>query len=139
MSAIRRIVLLQAAVVALLIALSPFVSRAAEGATTQPSANDVSGTWKWTMQGRGGGGDIDVVLKLKQQGDKLTGTITGFGGDEQDIQDGKVDDGKISFKVVRDFNGNQITTNYTATVENGTIKGKTETIFSRGFEGKREQ
>jgi hypothetical protein len=137
MSAIRIVRL--SAVVALLIALSPLVSRAAD-ATTQPSnPNDVSGTWKWTMQGRGGGGDIDVVLKLKQQGDKLTGTITGFGGDDQDIQDGKVDHGQISFKVVRDFNGNQITTNYTATVENGAIKGKTETIFSRNFEGKREQ
>jgi hypothetical protein len=137
MSAIRIVRL--SAVVAMLIALSPLVSRGAD-ATTQPSnPNDVSGTWKWTMQGRGGGGDIDVVLKLKQQGDKLTGTITGFGGDEQDIQDGKVDNGQISFKVVREFNGNQITTNYTATIENGTIKGKSETIFSRGFEGKREQ
>ena len=39
---------------------------------------DVSGTWKWTMQRQNGGGR-EVRLKLEQQGEKLTGSISGMG------------------------------------------------------------
>jgi hypothetical protein len=109
--------------------------QAADAPSTQPS-NDVTGTWKWTAPGPGG--DIDFVLKLKQDGDKLTGSISGFNGDESPIADGKIQDGQITFKVVRDFNGNQITTKYTATFADGTLKGKSETIFAQDFEGKRD-
>jgi hypothetical protein len=108
---------------------------AADAPSTQPS-NDVSGTWKWTVPGPGG--DLDVVLKLKQDGDKLTGTMSGFNGDESPIADGKIQDGQVTFKVVRDFNGNQITTKYTATFANGELKGKSETIFAQDFDGKRD-
>ena len=111
------------------------VARAADAPATQPST-DASGTWKWTSPGPGG--DIDFILKLKQDDDKLTGSLTGFNGDESPIQDGKFQDGKVTFKVVRDFNGNQITTQYTATLANGALKGKSETIFAQDFEGKRE-
>jgi hypothetical protein len=124
-------------VVGISLALHSPSSRAAD-ATTQPSANDVSGTWKWAMPGRGGD-SVDVVLKLKQEGSKLTGTITGFGGDESEIHDGKVESGTVSFKVIREFNGNQVTTNYTATLSDGAMKGKSETVFSRNFEAKRDQ
>ena len=106
---------------------------AADAPSTQPS-NDVSGTWKWSAPGPGG--DIDFVLKLKQDGDKLTGTMSGFNGDESPIADGKIQDGQVTFKVVRDFNGNQITTKYTATFANGELKGKSETIFAQDFDGK---
>ena len=123
--------------------LVPATSFAADkpDATTQPSAGaatggDLSGTWKWEMAGPGG--DRAVVLKIKQDGDKVTGTISGFGGQDDDIRDGKVDNGTLTFKVVRDFNGNEITTNYTAKLSDGVLKGKSETVFARNFEGKRE-
>ena len=41
-------------------------------------------------------------------------------------------------EVVREFGGNQVTTNYTATLSDGALKGKSETIFARDFEGKRD-
>jgi hypothetical protein len=104
-------------------------------ATTQPSS-DASGTWKWTTSGPNG--DVDFVLKLKADGEKLTGTLSGFNGNGSDIQDGKVHDGQISFKVVRDFNGNQVVTNYNATVSGNELKGKSETIFTRELDAKRE-
>ena len=85
------------------------------------------------------GQDMDVALKLKQDGDKLTGTITGFGGEESDIQDGKVTDGQITFKVVREFNGQQVITNYTGKLDGENLKGKSETIFTRNFDAKRDK
>jgi hypothetical protein len=104
-------------------------------ADDKPAATDVSGTWKWTQPGPGG--DRDMVLKLKQDGNKLTGTITGFGDQDNAIEDGKVDGDKISFKISREFNGNQFTTMYTATVSGDSLKGKTETTFTRDFDAKR--
>jgi hypothetical protein len=100
---------------------------------TQPSG--ASGTWKWSQPGPNG--DREIVLKLKQDGEKLTGTITGFGGDDSPIEGGKVEGDKISFKVTREFNGNQITTAYSATLSGDALKGKSETIFNRDFQAKR--
>ena len=101
--------------------------------TTQPAG--ATGTWKWTQQGPGG--DVEMVLKLTQDGDKLTGTISGFQGQENEIKDGKIEDGKITFKVTREFGGNEITTNYTATVDGDSLKGKSETVFTRDIDAKR--
>src|SRR5438045_2672380 len=70
--------------------------------STQPSGG-VSGTYKWTQSF--GGNDQETVLTLKQDGNKLTGTITGFGGNEDEIKDGTVNGNNITFKVTRDFNG----------------------------------
>jgi hypothetical protein len=103
-------------------------------ATTQPS-NDATGSWKWTQSGPNG--DVDFVLKLKQDGDKLTGTLSGFNGNESDIEDGKVQDGQVTFSIVRDFNGNKITTKYTATVNGNELKGQSQTIFTRPLDAKR--
>jgi hypothetical protein len=124
-------------IAACLLTVSVCTVRAADAgsATTQPT-NDVSGTWKWTSPGPGG--DIDFILKIKQDGEKVSGSLVGFNGDEAPVQDGKIQGGKLSFKVVRDFNGNQITTLYTATLENGELKGKSETIFAQDFDAKKE-
>jgi hypothetical protein len=103
---------------------------------TQP-ATGATGTWKWTAPGPGG--DVDFILKLKQDGDTVTGSLTGFNGDETPIADGKIQDGKLSFKVTREFNDNPITTLYTATLADGELKGKSETIFSQDFDAKRDQ
>src|ERR1043165_1415374 len=73
---------------------------------------DVNGTWSWTMQGRGGqGGNANanatprkVTLKLKADGDKLTGTIAqpmggrggqGGGGAAAAPRETEISDGKI--------------------------------------------
>jgi hypothetical protein len=59
-------------------------------------------------------------MNLKADGDKLTGTVTSPRGDS-DITDGKIDGDNISFKVVREFNGNQMTSSYKGKVDGDTI------------------
>jgi hypothetical protein len=81
-----------------------------------------TGTWKWTMtfnnQSR------DVTLKLKLDGDKLTGAMLGRDGKENPIQDATFKDAAVSFKVVRERNGTKMTSTYTGTVSGDSIKGK---------------
>jgi hypothetical protein len=110
----------------------------------------IDGTWKWAMQGgrRGGGqggqGGNDqqqrpareVTLKLKHDGDKLTGEITmpagrGGGGGANAPEPVKITDGtfkndEVSFTVTREFNGNSFTTKYKGKLEGDTITGTTE-------------
>src|SRR3954449_7890350 len=84
-------------------------------------AADVTGTWKWTVERNGN--TIETTLKLKQDGEKLTGTISGRqGGSDTEITDGKVAGDKISFKVTREFNGNKFVREYQGTVSGDTIK-----------------
>jgi autotransporter translocation and assembly factor TamB len=90
-------------------------------------AADVSGKWTAEMQGRNGN-TMTVNMNLKADGDKLTGTVSGRGGDT-DITDGKVEGDNISFKVVREFNGNQMTSVYKGKVDGDTIH------FSMAMEG----
>ena len=87
---------------------------------------DVSGKWTYEQPGRGGGPGRPVTLTLKQDGDKLTGSVPGMGrgGDvpPSEIQNGKVDGEKVSFEVVREFNGNKMTSKYTGTVSGDEMK-----------------
>lgn len=85
---------------------------------------DATGTWKWTVNRNGE--EIETVLKLKQEGEKLTGKITGRQGQETEIKDGTVKGKDITFKVEREFNGNVFTINYKGTVDGDAIKGKIE-------------
>jgi len=90
-------------------------------------AANVTGTWKWSFTGQNGQ-SRETTAKLKQDGDKLTGTISGRqGGNDTEITDGKVKGDEVSFKVKRSFNGNDITTTYEGKVDGDTIKGKSST------------
>jgi len=96
------------------------------------SKADATGTWKWTVTTQNGQ-TFEPVLKLKQEGEKLTGTISGrAGGNDVEIQDGKFKDDEVSFKVVRERNGQTFTQMYKGKVEGDTIKGKIE--FERNGE-----
>lgn len=102
-----------------------------------------AGTWTWTFQRPNGGDAIEVTLKLKQDGDKLTGTITGPGGNETEIKDGKVKGDEVSFDVVRERDGNTFTTKYLGTLTGDSIKGTAKSTFngnerSRDWEAKRK-
>jgi hypothetical protein len=108
----------------------------------------VDGTWSWSVPGRNGGDARKSTLKLKTEGDKLTGKISSPGRQgaqarETDIEEGKVKGDEISFKVVREFNNNKITQKYNGKIEGDTIKGKVEfdrngEAQSRDWEAKRE-
>jgi hypothetical protein len=100
---------------------------------------DPNGTWKWTQPGRNGNPGAELSLKLKADGDKVTGTLTSpgrGGGDPVDteISDAKLTGNQITFNVVRDFNGNSRTNKYEGKIEGDTITG-TQTRGRRGGGG----
>jgi len=126
---------------------------------------DANGTWTWTQQPRGGANapanatPRKSTLKLKVEGDKVTGTLTqpafgrrggGDGGTppaptETKISNGKVSGDQVSFDVVREGQGgNTMTAKYSGKVAGDTITGKIETerqgqAQSRDWEAKREK
>ncbi len=119
------------------------------GATqAQEKKADPTGTWTWMRQGRSGGGEVKMTLKLKAEGDKLTGKLTSpgrQGGDpvEIEIKDGKIKGDEISFTVTREVNGNTFKSKYNGKVSADAIKGKMEferngDTQSRDWEAKRE-
>jgi hypothetical protein len=83
-----------------------------------------TGTWKWMEQGKNQA--RERTLKLKLEGDKLTGVMLGRDNQETAIEEGKFKDGEVSFKYTREFGGNKFTTSYVGKVSGDTIKGKTE-------------
>jgi hypothetical protein len=101
------------------------------GAAQAQHAANPTGTWKRTVQGRGGGQPREQVLKLKLDADKLTGALVGRDGQETAITEATFKDGTVSFKVTRRFNDNEFTTTYTGKLDGDTIKGK----FSREIQG----
>ena len=88
-----------------------------------------------------------MSLKLKVDGEKLTGTLSSPGRDgattETAIAEGKVKGEDVSFTVTREFNGNKVVSKYSGKVTADTIKGKIESerngqAQSRDWEAKRE-
>jgi hypothetical protein len=81
---------------------------------------DVSGTWKMTFQ-TPDGQTRENTLKLKADGEKLTGTLSGRMGDAE-IKEGKTSGDNVSFQVVRNFNGQEFTQKYDGKVAGNEIK-----------------
>ena len=109
---------------------------------------DPSGTWTWTTPGRNGNPGRKATLKLKAEGDKVTGKVTSPGRqgaeNETEISDGKLKGDEVSFNVTREFNGNKVVMKYNGKVSGDTIKGKVESERngnpqSRDWEAKREK
>jgi hypothetical protein len=98
-----------------------------------------TGTWKYTADVNGQ--TIEVTIKLKLEGDKLTGTVTAF-DQESKIEDSKYKDGEVSFNVNREVNGNKFTIKYKGKIQGDTFKGTRELerdgqTNTRDFEAKR--
>ena len=117
------------------------------GAVAQDKKADPTGTWTWSTPGRNGGPERKSTLKLKLEGEKVTGTLTapGRGGQSSDvsISEGKVKGDELSFEVTREFQGNKFTAKYHGKISGDSIKGKIETerngqAQSRDWEAKRE-
>jgi hypothetical protein len=87
--------------------------------STKPifAAADVTGSWTADMKDPDGN-SFSLTFAFKQDGNKLTGTVTGPQGDPLAIDNGKVDDDKLSFTV--SFNGTTIT--HTGTIGKDEIK-----------------
>ena len=115
-------------------------------AQAQDKKADPTGTWKWSQPGRNGGPERKSTLKLKLEGEKVTGTLTapGRGGESSDvaISEGKFKGDEISFAVTREVGGNKFTAKYNGKISGDSIKGKIETerngqTQSRDWEAKR--
>jgi len=105
-------------------------------------AADVTGTWKWSTDRNGT--TVETTLKLKQDGEKLTGTMSGRNNTETEIEDGKVSGDTISFKVTREFNGNKVVQAYQGKVTGDTVKGDRKSerdgeTQTREWEAKRDK
>lgn len=106
------------------------------------AAEGPTGTWKWSImfnnQSR------EVTLKLKLEGDKLTGAMLGRNNQETAIEDAKYKDGEISFTVTRERDGQKFVSKYSGKLSGDTIKGKIESERngekrSRDWEAKRAE
>jgi hypothetical protein len=117
--------------------------------TYTASAADASGTWTWSVLGRDGGEARKSTLKLKVEGEKLTGTLSSPGRQgaqarETAIENGKVKGDEVSFTVTREMNNTKFTQKYSAKLTADTLKGKVEferngETQSRDWEAKREK
>ena len=65
---------------------------------------------------------------MKQDGTKLTGKLSRPGRDgtarESKIEEGKVKEGELSFKITREFNDRKFVLSYKGKVSGDTLKGK---------------
>ena len=89
------------------------------------AADDPTGTWKWTTTRNNQ--TREQTLKLKLEGDKLTGAMSGRNNQDTAIEDASFKDGTVAFSVTREFNGQKRTTKYSGKLSGDTIKGTTET------------
>lgn len=98
---------------------------------TSLQAADANGTWTWSTPGRDGGEARKSTMKLKTEGDKVTGTIAAPGREgevrETPITNGKIKGEEISFEVTREFQGNKVTAKYSGKIAGDTITGKIAT------------
>jgi hypothetical protein len=111
-------------------------------ANVAAAAEDPTGTWKWSAEA--GGQTREFTLKLKLEGDKLTGAMVGRNNQETPIEEASFKDNVATFKVTRERNGQKFTSKYTATVSGDTLKGKSEferdgQTQTREFEAKRQK
>lgn len=89
------------------------------------SAADVSGKWVAQIPGRDGQAR-ETTMVLKQDGDKLTGSVSGRQGAMTPIADGKVSGDAVSFTVTMERGGNTMKWNYTGKVSGSEIQFKRE-------------
>lgn len=81
---------------------------------------DPTGVWKADYQSPDGAARTST-FHLKAEGEKLTGKIVSGTGDAE-IKDGTVKGDDISFTVVRNFGGQDVTLKYTGKVSAEEIK-----------------
>jgi hypothetical protein len=108
-----------------------------KAATPAPTAVGVAGTWKLSVDTPNG--TRERTLVLKQEGDKLTGTLTGPMDQATPLQEVSFKGKELRFSVSFDRDGQTIKRSYVATIDGDMLKGSVEGgTQSRSFTGKRE-
>ena len=101
---------------------------AALGAAGLAAADDPNpnGTWKWSVDRNGQ--KVETTLKLKLDGEKLTGQISGRDGKDADIEEASwTKEGEVKFSITRERNGQKFTTKYSGKVAGDAITGTAAT------------
>jgi hypothetical protein len=83
-------------------------------------AADIDGKWTAETPGRDGTPQ-QMTLTFKCDGDKVTGTVANARG-EREISKGKIKGDNLSFAVVFQMQGNDITMNYKGKISGDEIK-----------------
>ncbi|HYP06122.1 MAG TPA: hypothetical protein VER03_07775 [Bryobacteraceae bacterium] len=65
---------------------------------------DLNGKWTAEMEGRDGQ-KRTTVFNFKTEAGALTGTVSGMGGQESKIEEGKITGDEVTFSVTREFQG----------------------------------
>jgi len=86
------------------------------------AAADVAGAWKLAYTTENGL-RREAVLDLKQEGDKLAGSVSSDRGMAR-IEDGKISGDEIWFDLIRKSNGDEIKVHYNGKVDGATLKLK---------------
>ncbi len=108
---------------------------------TADDKSSPTGTWKYQTDANGT--QLEVVMKLKAEGDKVTGTVS-VNDMEAKVEDGKFKDGEVSFKIIREAGGQKLEIKYKGKVTGDSFKGKREIERDgqpnvREFEAKRSK
>lgn len=85
-------------------------------------AQDVSGEWEITSEGRQG--PQTQTIKIEQDGEKITVTMEGRMGEM--TGEGTIKDNKIEWKITRTMRDMEMTSTYTGTVDGDTMTGTRE-------------
>lgn len=85
---------------------------------------DPTGTWKWSVTYNNQTREMSV--KLKCADGKLTGAVPGRDDKETPITEATCKDGQVKFTVVRERQGQKMTTKYQGKVSGDTLKGTIE-------------
>jgi hypothetical protein len=101
-----------------LVALTHWQVRAADTNSTPK----LDGVWKWSFT-MPDGTKAEPKVRLKQEGEALTGNSIPRANMAIPISDAKVEGEKVSWSVTREAGGRKVTTRYEGKVEGETIKG----------------
>ena len=110
----------------LLTSLGAFALRAADEPNERTTA---SGTWRWSFT-MPDGSKVEPRLKLKQEGNNLTGTSRFREGFDAAISEGRIDGNQLSFTVARERQGMKVITLYKGTRTGDRISGTIESDWN---------
>lgn len=116
---------------ALFVALASSAVHAQEDAAAQEAAPqeagqeaaqsvDPSGAWRWDREFNGQ--TMDFELKLRWDGEKLTGDYTSF-DETTKIEDAKLDKDRVTFTVPREMNGNEFNVDFDGKLTGDRLEG----------------
>ncbi len=112
-----------------------FQERETEEEDLDPPAQDVSGTWAFTLVTPQGSQEFTGTLEMDEEG-KVTGELVG--DQTSTVEDGRMSGTMLRFKTTREMAGQTINPGFTAEVSGETLAG-TVTVGSFGMDVKAER